>query len=132
MAMQSVKSEDGSAIVEFVTFGIATLMPLSLLLSGIFTLQKASFTAQAAVREATRAFVKATTDEDAFVDAQEAANLVFRDASMQPVRVRIACSLDPCLSPSGNVRVSLKFPVSLAVKEWVIQAHHEERVDPWS
>lgn len=129
--MPSWRNESGSAIVEFITVGVATLMPLSLLLTGVFTLQRTSFTAQAAVREATRAFVLASSDDQAFSVAQSAANQVFADAHLDPRKIEISCSESPCLQPAGSVRVSIKFPLSLMVKTWVISAAHEERITPW-
>lgn len=136
MRTQPVKHDrgrdNGSAIVEFVVFGIAALMPLSYLLTGIFTVQRAAFTAESAVREATRAFVLSMSDEEAFFAAQEAADLVFEDAAMRPVPIKITCSTSPCLSPSGNVMVRVEFPVELAARSWTINASHQERVDPWA
>lgn len=129
--MPSWRNESGSAIVEFVTVGVATLMPLSLLLTSVFTLQRTSFTAQAAVREATRAFVLASSDDQAFLVAQSAANQVFADAHLDPRKIEISCSESPCLQPAASVRVSIKFPLSLMVKTWVISAAHEERITPW-
>lgn len=122
----------GSAIVEFVVFGLAGLMPMSFLLSGILTLQTQAFTAESAVREATRVFIRADNDVDAFYLAQQASDLVFRDASLRPAQLTISCSANPCLSPAGRVRVKLNFPVSLGIKTWNITAEHEERVDPWA
>lgn len=136
MRTQPVKHDrgrdNGSAIVEFVVFGIAALMPLSYLLTGIFTVQRAAFTAESAVREATRAFVLATSDQEAFFAAQKAADMVFEDASLQPVPLKITCSISPCLSPLGNVTVRVRFPVELAAGSWTINASHQERVDPWA
>lgn len=124
-------SERGSALVELITFGVATLMPVSLLLTGIFTLQRASFTAQSAAREAVRAFVLSTSEGEAFTAAQSAANQVFLDSGITPVKVLISCSESPCLSPTGSVQISVRFPVSLMVKQWQISAQHEERINPW-
>lgn len=124
-------SENGSAIVEFVVFGVAILMPVTLLLAGVFTLQKSAFTAQTAVREATRAFVLSESDVDAYRAAQLAADQVFADAAIPSSDLHFACSQSPCLSPSGEVRISVAFPVSLLIKSWTISAHHEEQVDPW-
>lgn len=106
-------------------------MPVTLLLTGIFTIQRASFTAQSAVREATRAFIMSSDDDEALIAAQAAADQAFRDADMSHHRIRVTCSESPCLAPSGSVRIELKFPVTLAVKTWLVSAHHEERVDPW-
>lgn len=128
----SVQDSQGSAIVEFVVFGLAGLMPMSFLLTGILTLQTRAFTAESAVREATRAFVHAQSDVDAFYLAQQASDLVFRDAALAPVPITISCTAAPCLSPTGTVRVRIAFPVSLGVKTWTIHATHEEKVDPWA
>lgn len=125
-------SQRGSALVELITFGVATLMPVTLLLTGIFTLQRASFTAQSAVREATRAFVLAKSEGEAFGAAQSAARQVFLDEGIDPAKITITCSDAPCFSPSGTVRIAVHFPVSLMVKQWQIAAQHEERVNPWT
>lgn len=125
------RSDSGAAIIEFITFGVATLMPLSLLLTGVFTLQRTSFTAQAAVREATRAFVLAPSESEAFLAAQSAADQVFNDAHLDPKPVQISCSQSPCLQPAGSVRIAIKFPLSLMVKTWMISAAHEEPITPW-
>lgn len=129
-----VKSESqrGSAIVEFVLFGIATLMPITLLLTGIFALQRGSFTAQSAVREATRAFVLSQDDSSAFAAAQAASDQTFADAGLPRVKVLITCTGSPCISPSNSVRISINFPISLMAHTWNVSAVHEERVDPWA
>lgn len=132
VSLSSCRDERGSAIVEFVLFGIAGLMPLTLLLSGVFMLQRSAFTAQSAVREATRAFVTAESDDVAFYAAQSAANMVFSDATLHPVPVVITCSTTPCLDPLGSVRIAVDFPVTLLGKQWRIRAQHEEKVDPWT
>lgn len=126
------RGETGSALVEFITVGVAALIPISVLLTGIFTVQRASVAAQSAVREATRAFVLSVDEGQAFVAAQTAADVILSDAGLGPVKLHIACSEASCLSPSSEVRISMDFPVRTAGKVFQVKAHHQESVDPWT
>lgn len=130
--MRFVKpSEEGSAIVEFITFGVVALLLLSTLLSGVFLLQRAAFTTQSAAREAARAFVQASTDSEAYQSAKVAARVLFADANMAAPSLRIECSDRPCLSPNGRVTIWLSHPVKLILGTWTVRAKHEEPVSPW-
>jgi hypothetical protein len=73
------RRDEGRAIVEFIFLGVLLLLPLVYLVLTAARLQAASFSASLAGREAGRAFVTATSDNDALARAQSAASLAFED-----------------------------------------------------
>jgi hypothetical protein len=109
------RAETGSAMVEFTYLGILLLVPLAYVLLTIFRLQNAGYAVSTATREASRAFVSAPSDDVAWGNARAAATLALRDFGLEiePKRVQITCTHQPCLTPGGQVRVHIDREVLL-------------------
>ena len=99
--------ERGSAVVEFVVLGVLLLVPLVYLVLMLARVQAGAFAVSQAAREAGRAFVTASADEDAAARAQAAARISFEDHDVADTgRLTVACSAAPCLSPDARVRTT--------------------------
>lgn len=109
------RSEDGTAIVEFVWLGLLLLVPLLYILLAVFEAQRTAFAASAATRSATRAFVTSPDQATGEARAQAAVRLAFRDQGVEPADVRITCRPDPaaCLTPGSVVVATVRTRVAL-------------------
>lgn len=105
------RHERGSAILEFHFLGILLLLPLVYIMIAVLDVQRTAYGVTQAAREAGRLYV-ATGDEGA---AHAAAAVALRDHGVDPavVRLTLACSLEPCYQPGGEVTVTVDSVVPL-------------------
>lgn len=108
---RTVRSERGSAIVEFHALGLVLMIPLVYVLLAALDVQRTTYGATQAAREAGRVYV-AGGDERA---ARMAANVALIDQGMQPteVEVVIACAATPCRTPGAEITVTVSTAVRL-------------------
>lgn len=105
--------EGGRAIIEFIVLGLLLLVPIVYLIVTLALLQRASFAAATAAREAGRVFMTSDTDAQARERGQVAASLTFEDYGVARGTVTLACDGTPCLRPEGKVRAMARVVVSL-------------------
>jgi hypothetical protein len=116
--------EAGRAILEFIFLGILLLLPLTYLVLTAARLQAASFSASLAGREAGRAFVTATSDDDGYGRARAAAQLAFADFSFDSgAAVSVVCDGSPCLRPEAMVTSIATIEVQLPLVPDIVAAH---------
>ena len=131
--------EDGRAIVEFVFLGVLVFVPIVYLIVTLGLIQRASFAAATAVREAGRVFVTSSSDAQARERAGIASRLAFEDYGVPGGTLAVACDGSPCLRPEGRVRTTTRVIVNLPlVPDFLgsvipasvpIEATHEVTVD---
>jgi len=131
-------------MVEFVSLVVVLVVPLTYLILTVFEIQRASFAATSAAREAARLFVTAPSSGEADVRARQAAAIALADHGMSagPGAVTVSCSSDPCLTPGASVRVRFRTSVPLPlvpgfISDLVparvsIQADHTQVVDRYA
>jgi Flp pilus assembly protein TadG len=108
------RSEDGSAIVEFVFLGVLMLVPLVYLVMSLARVQAGSYAVTTAAREAGRAFVTAQAGQDAAARARAASDVAFSDQGFDGRgSLEIACSTSPCLTPEARVETTARVTVPL-------------------
>lgn len=105
----------GSASVEFVALGVLLLVPLTYLMVTVFAVQSAAYGVSAAARDAGRAYVQASADQDPSEVAYWAAWVALQDhgIDLAPDQMTITCSATPCLTPGAVVNVSVAIDVDL-------------------
>lgn len=107
----------GSAVVEFLAVALLLLVPTVYLVLVLGRLQGATFAAEAAAREAGRAFTTAAGPADGAPRAVAAVGLALGDQGFDDVdpadALSITCSADPCLAPGSSVLVRVSFDVDL-------------------
>ena len=115
MTAPRLADDTGNAMVEFTFLGVLLFVPLVYVIVAVFDVQRASFGASTAVREAGRAYVGASSTVEAEQRAEEAARIALRDQGLElePGELRITCSADPCLTPGAVVTVTLDSQVAL-------------------
>ena len=113
--MRKLDGDSGNAMVEFTFLAVLLFVPLVYVVVAVFDVQRASYGASAAVREAGRAYVGATSTAEAEQRAEAAARIALADQGLElaPGELRIACSADPCLTPGAVVTVTLDTEVAL-------------------
>jgi len=108
------RSEEGSAIVEFVFLGVLMLVPLVYLVMTLGRIQAGSYAVTTAAREAGRAFVTAQGDQDAGARARAAAEVAFADQGFGGMGgLDIGCSTSPCLTPEARIETTTSVTVPL-------------------
>nr|WP_106296564.1 TadE family protein [Knoellia remsis] len=109
-----LRSEDGSAVIEFIFLGVLMLVPLIYLVMVLGRIQAGSYAVTTAAREAGRAFVTTGEGEDARARAEAAANIAFADQGFDGLgSLEITCSATPCLTPDARVETTTRVSVPL-------------------
>lgn len=110
------RTDDGTALVEFVWLSLVLLVPLLYVLLAVFEVQRTAYAASAAARSAGRAFLTSPDEGSARARARVAADLAFRDQRL-PGRagLEITCRPRPdnCLSPGSVVTVRVRTSADL-------------------
>lgn len=111
----SQRSDDGSAIIEFVVIGLCVLVPMVYIVVSVMSVHAAAFASTQAVREAGRAFSTAATPAQGRARALAAARIAFEDQGLHLPggALRVDCADGPCLAPGSAVEVRLTWRVPL-------------------
>lgn len=110
------RSDEGSAVVEFLGVSLVLLVPILYLVLTLARVQAAAFAAEGAAREAGRILSVAQSFEAGSAHAQRAVELAFSDQGIDVVGadvMRTTCSADPCLTPGGEILVEVAATVGL-------------------
>ena len=110
------REDTGSAVIEFLTLGVLMMVPLVYLVITLGRIQAASFAVDGAAREASRAYVDADSEAAGSSRAVAVTDLALRDQGFERSALRgpaISCSRSPCLTPGGQVAVSVAVAVVL-------------------
>lgn len=103
------RSDEGSALVEFLGVGFLLMVPLVYLVVVLAALQGAMFAVEGAAREVTRMYVISASDEAA---AMSAAQVALADHGLEPDKVEVSCP-NGCETPGGRVKVSVSTQVRM-------------------
>ncbi|MGC4174649.1 hypothetical protein [Demequina sp.] len=121
------RSDDGSAVVEFVFLSIVLMIPIVYLVLCLGAVQSAAFAAEAVARDASRAAVVGGVDalregasysraeETGRERASAVAQTTLEDFHLvsDDVDMDLRCTGSPCLEPGSDVEVSVTVHVSL-------------------
>ena len=129
-------------MVEFVLVAVALLVPLVYLVMYAASVQRASFAATSAVRDAGRAYATAGSDQAGRDRAVAATALALDGAHVgwAPADLQIECQPQPCTyAPGSAVTIHLAVDVPLpglgtflgesGRGSVAVRAHHRERLD---
>ena len=109
--MTGVRTDRGTAVVEFTWLCLLLLVPLVYLLLAVMDVQRASYAATAASRAAGRAFVLSPDVATARLRAEAAARVALADQGVawNDAALSVSCAPDPegCLSPGSLVTVDV-------------------------
>jgi len=125
--------ERGSAIIEFLLFGILLLVPLALGMVDVSNYFSALMAGQSAAREAARSYSLSPSSQIAEANAQVIALRILADSGIEyhDFRLRVVCSAYPCLTPGAWVKALVDFRTDLRVVSRAIHVEETEPVDAW-
>lgn len=139
--MTRLRSEDGSAIVEFVWLAVLLMIPLVYVVLAALSVQRSAFASTAAAREAARAYATAASDVEGEQRAEAAVAMAMHDQGVAwtPHGRVIQCG-DCTFAPGSTFSVDIRTTVALPfVPDWLcgercvagipVSAHHRERID---
>ncbi|HXH32839.1 MAG TPA: TadE family protein [Plantibacter sp.] len=113
----SLRGDDGSASLEFITVGLVLLVPLVYLVVAIAGVQGAVLAADGAATQAAKLYARAGDDALGRQRAEDALALTLLDFSLdrEQVSMRLDCapSSRPCGQRGGTVTVTVTIPVTL-------------------
>jgi hypothetical protein len=129
-------------MVEFIVLAVTLAVPLVYVLIAVFDVQRVSFGASAATREAARVFVRAPSTVQAQQQAETAAAITLQDHGVDVADgdLEVSCTATPCLTPGGTVQFTYRTRVPLPLVPFVsdelasisVEATHTQVVDRYS
>ena len=128
------KEDKGSASVEFVLLAIPLFLPILIFLNHFAALSHSELTARTLVRESLRAYVTSPNNEVAPSRAWQVLTIGGKSEGLTPSQISALdisyqCSANPCISPNGRIRATLKMP--LPKENRAVIAEAEEFISPW-
>jgi len=131
---KTLKSESGSAIVEFVALAIPLFIPVFLYLNHFSSVSVNEEIARSMAREVLRAYVISDSDSSAQRLSAQTGNLIARewnlsDSEVISLRTHLECTLNPCLSANGRIKLTITFKDEQTGR--VISASAQEHLSPW-
>ena len=135
------RSDQGSALVEFVWLAVLLMIPVVYVVLAALSVQRAAFASTSAAREAARAYATAGSDAEGEQRAEAAVALAMHDQGVtwSPTGRVISCG-DCSFAPGSTFTVDIHMTVALPfVPGWLcgdrcvagipVSAHHRERID---
>jgi Flp pilus assembly protein TadG len=132
---KSIKSERGSASVEFVLLALPLFIPIFIFLNQFSNLSSQEMALQTLARESVRAFVESDSDQSggALVNQviiQGGAKLGLKPDEISEIESEIKCSTTPCHLSNSRVRITLTLESGNGGR--VVQASAQQYFSPWS
>ncbi len=129
-----LSGEEGSAIIEFVIYALPLFVPLIIYLTSINQSAQIQYEARNFARQLARAYVTSPNQEvtgarilavkEVFTKSSFATNKIDPNPD-----IRIACSLSPCLTPTGKVSVTVH--LTSIFSDSTASATAVQTVDAW-
>lgn len=119
-----LRTERGSAAIEFLGAGLLLLVPLVYLVVALAQVWAAAFAVEGAAREAARAVVTAESTAHGAQRARAATELALADQGFDvdaASLLELECSHDPCLTPGATVGVQVGYEVPLPLAPTALQ-----------
>jgi Flp pilus assembly protein TadG len=129
-----IRSEDGSAVVEFVLLAIPLFIPIILFMGSFADVSDKESIARTLARESVRGFVLSRGDisanSTALHIATEGAMALGLDSNeISSMKVDIRCEAWPCITPRNRISLTIIFYSNQGHRE--IRATAEEVLSPW-
>jgi hypothetical protein len=129
-----LKSDSGSAIVEFVALAIPLFIPIFIYLNHFSSVSVNEEIARSMAREILRVYVISEDEFAARNLSGQAINLLARqwkltDPEVASMRTHMDCSHTPCLSANGRIKLTISFTDEQTGR--VVSASAQEHLSPW-
>jgi len=129
-----LKSESGSAIVEFVALAIPLFIPVFIYMNHFSSVSVNEEIARSMAREVLRVYVLSENEFAARNLSGSALNLLARqweltESEVATMRTQIDCTRIPCLSANARIKLTISFTDEQTGR--VISASAQEHLSPW-
>ncbi len=131
---ENVKSESGSAIVEFVALAIPLFIPIFIYLNHFSAVSANEAIARSMAREVLRVYAISENDAAAQDLSSKAAKLLggqwhLTDLEVASLRTHMDCSHTPCLSADGRIKLTISFIDEQTGR--AVSASAQQHLSPW-
>ena len=132
---QLMKSERGSASIEFVALALPLFVPIIFFLHQFASVSGQEEIARTLAREGARAFVTSSNQSSAAaamgaVIQRAGIELGLSEEEFERMAINLECSGSPCYSPNGKIVVTVHFGASKEFR--AVTASAQEYISPWS
>jgi hypothetical protein len=129
-----LKSDSGSAIVEFVALAIPLFIPIFIYLNHFSSVSVNEEIARSMAREVLRVYVISEDESAARNLSGKAINLLARqwkltDLEVASMKTHMDCTHTPCLSANGRIKLTISFIDEQTGR--VVSASAQEHLSPW-
>lgn len=129
-----LKSDVGSATVEFVALAIPLFIPVFFYLNHFSSVSANEEIARSMAREVLRVYVVSENDDAARDLSGKATQMLARqwhltDSEIASLRTRMDCTRFPCLTADGRIKLTISFTDEQTGR--VITASAQEHLSPW-
>ena len=129
-----LKSDSGSAIVEFVALAIPLFIPIFIYLNQFSSVSVNEEIARSMAREVLRVYVISENEFAARSLSGKATNLLAQqwkltDSEISSLRIRMDCTRFPCLSANGRIKLTISFTDEQTGR--IVSASAQEHLSPW-
>ena len=130
-----IKSESGSASIEFVALALPLFVPIIFFLHQFASVSGQEEIARTLAREGARAFVTSSNQSNAnaamsAVIYRAGSELGLTEDEFERMAINLDCSSSPCYSPNGKIVVTVHFGASKEFR--AVTASAQEYISPWS
>jgi Flp pilus assembly protein TadG len=132
--LDCLKSETGSATVEFVALAIPLFIPIFIYLNHFSSVSANEEIARSMAREVLRVYVISENDDAARDLSGKATQLLARqwnltDSEVASLRTRMDCTRFPCLTADGQIKLTISFTDEETGR--LVTASAQEHLSPW-
>jgi hypothetical protein len=132
--LRMLKSDVGSATIEFVALAIPLFIPVFIYLNHFSSVSANEEIARSMAREILRVYVISENDDAARDLSGKATQMLARqwhltDAEIATLRTRMDCTRFPCLTADGRIKLTISFTDEQTGR--VVTASAQEHLSPW-
>ena len=131
---RKLKSESGSAVVEFVALALPLFVPVIIFLSQFAALSNDEFIVRTLARESVRAYILSANDLSATLNARNTMKTGARELGLKEERIKdlsftVDCAGLLCITPDNKVEITITLRSQDGKR--VSTATARETVSPW-